>query len=86
MSEITGEVKPEDIQSPERLREFLKLLDKQVAEGIASVEGDDASKVTLAASVRARGLHWALARAADIMAAQAARITELERLMRGDGK
>lgn len=73
-----GQVEPTAVQTPAQLRGFLTLLDKQVAIAIQDMPGSEAA-VALAANIRARGLHWALTRACEMMDRQEARIAELER-------
>lgn len=70
---LDKEVAPEDVQTPEQLQTFLRLLDKQVAEA-----GERTQDIVVAVGVRARGLTWAVYRAADIMAKLEQRIAELE--------
>jgi len=67
-------ISPDSVQTPAAVMAFLKLLDSQVAD--ASTRSGD---IVVAIGVRARGLHWALYRMAEIAAKQEARIAELER-------
>lgn len=83
---LDRDVDPDDVKNPSEMREFLTLLDKQVASAIATVKDDDAAAVILAASLRARGLHWLLTRVVECLDRLDDRIHELEKTAVGDGK
>lgn len=72
-TEVKAAVSPEQVKTPQALAQFLTLLDKQCAHA-----AEQSKDIAVVASVRARGLQWALFRAVELLERQEARITELE--------
>lgn len=78
------EITPEDVQTPAQLRAFMTLLDKQVRDALYTPPDEEPkytpeATVAITASIRARGIHWALTRACEMLEKQDARIAALER-------
>ena len=76
------DVTPEDVQTPTALRAFMTTLDKQVRDTVNTPEGEEPKypaemAVSIAANIRARGIHWAMTRVCEIMEKQEARIAAL---------
>lgn len=71
--EVTAAVTPEQVQTPQALAQFLTLLDKQCAHA-----AEQTKDIAVVASIRSRGMQWALFRVVELLEKQEARIAELE--------
>lgn len=71
-------IQPDDVRTPERLRAFYELLDKQAAEQ-GALAPNDAEKHLLVTMIRAHGLLWAAVQASYVLEALEKRVANLEK-------